>query len=296
MSDVVLVGYGPEDRGRGGIELGRLMAATGGFPMVVVCVVPDRWRSGGKALGFDRDYHTFLVSQAEAALKHARESLEGSPVPVSFEVVTARSAPAGLMQAIDDFGARLIVCGSSSAGAWGHVALGSVTHRMVRGSRVPVALAPRGLHYTGVERVDRVTLAFDGTAASKRVLRQAAQVAAKYGNRLRVVTFAVRTPQMYPTDVGLHTEERVHREWREQAADTLHRAVANLDAELSEPPEVKVCEGSSWRDALEDADWNSSDVLVIGSSASEPRWSRVFLGSTAARILRHSPVPTVVVP
>lgn len=296
MSDVVLIGYGPEDRGRGGLELGLAMARTGGYPVVVACVVPDRWRSGGKALSLEKDYLEFLLGQAEHALATAREAVEADDVPVSYEVVTARSAPAGLMQAAEDFGGRLIVCGSSSDGAWGHVALGSVTNRMVRGSKVPVALAPRGLRFPPGHRIERMTLAFDGTSASKRVLRQGAMVAAKYGVKLRVVTFAVRSGRMHPSEVGLNVEDRVVQEWQQQVVDTLAQAVSQLDAELAAPAETLVCEGDSWGDVLEEPEWTSSDVMVIGSSASEPRWSRVFLGSTAARILRHSPVPAVVVP
>ena len=37
------------------------------------------------------------------------------------------------------------------------------------------------------------------------------------------------------------------------------------------------------------------DVLVVGSSSIGPV-ARVFLGSRAAKIVRHSPVPVVVVP
>ena len=296
MSDVVLIGYGPEDRGKGSLDLGLTMARTGGFPVVVACVVPDRWRRGSNALSLDKDYREFLLGQADQALTTARESVAADDVPVSYEVVTARSAPAGLMQAAEDFGARLIVCGSSSDGAWGHVAFGSVTNRMVRGSKVPIALAPRGLRFPPGHRIERMTLAFDGTSASKRVLRQGASVAAKYGVKLRVVTFAVRTSRMYPNEVGLNVEDRVVQEWQQQVVDTLAQAVSHLDAELPAPPETLVCEGDSWGDVLEAPEWTASDVIVLGSSASEPRWSRVLLGSTAARILRHSPVPAVVVP
>jgi nucleotide-binding universal stress UspA family protein len=37
------------------------------------------------------------------------------------------------------------------------------------------------------------------------------------------------------------------------------------------------------------------DVLVVGSSALGPL-AQVFLGSRAAKVVRHSPVPVVVVP
>ena len=43
-------------------------------------------------------------------------------------------------------------------------------------------------------------------------------------------------------------------------------------------------------------DWNRGDVLVVGSSSSSHLLTRVFLGSSAAKIVRNSPVPVIVVP
>jgi nucleotide-binding universal stress UspA family protein len=51
----------------------------------------------------------------------------------------------------------------------------------------------------------------------------------------------------------------------------------------------------TWTEALEDATWMDGDVLVVGSSMTGPA-ARVFLGSRASKILRHSPVPVVLVP
>ena len=42
-------------------------------------------------------------------------------------------------------------------------------------------------------------------------------------------------------------------------------------------------------------DWQDGDVLVVGSSPTG-LLSRVFIGTNATRIVRHSPVPAVVVP
>ena len=38
------------------------------------------------------------------------------------------------------------------------------------------------------------------------------------------------------------------------------------------------------------------DVLVVGSSSTSSLLQRVFLGSSAAKIVRNSPVPVLVVP
>ena len=59
--------------------------------------------------------------------------------------------------------------------------------------------------------------------------------------------------------------------------------------------ETAIGYGEDWGEALEDIEWQDGDVLVVGSSSIGPL-ARVFLGSRATKIVRHSPVPVVVVP
>jgi amino acid transporter len=47
--------------------------------------------------------------------------------------------------------------------------------------------------------------------------------------------------------------------------------------------------------ALDDADWQDGDLLAIGTSP-VGGIARVFLGSRGSKILRHSPVPVLVLP
>lgn len=290
----VLVGYGPEDRGHGGLELARLIAATSGSPLRIVCVIPDRWGAVGPGRGVDKDYHDYLASLAEHALAQAREAMVDCGVQVDYEVVTARSAPAGLTSAAQAAGAWLLVAGSSADGAWGHIALGSTSDRMLHSSRIPVVIAPRGQRYAQATRITRVTAAVDGAGGTAQVLSQAAGIAEDLGAALRVVSFAVRRGTMYPPEVGLDAEDRVVEAWRAQAAEAVRRAIGTLA--LPEEPQVHIAEGRSWDEALEEPTWDDGELLVVGSSQSESRLSWVFLGSNGTRIIRHSPVPVVVVP
>lgn len=292
----ILVGYGPEARGRGGLELARTLSLSASLPLVVCCVIPDRWQSVGPGRQVDRDYDSYLHGLAHAALGRAAEALGAIEAGVSFDVVTARSAPAGLLDAAERHDARLLVAGSSADGAWGHVALGSVTDRLLHSSHIPVALAPRGYRRRPDQRVDRITVAVDGTEATQAVLERAAIMASDVGARLRLVTFAVRHGAMYPPEVGLHVEDRVVQAWHEDAQRMVDDAVARLDQNTFGGAERVVAEAATWGAALEEPGWADGDVLVLGSSTSQSLMSRVFLGSTAARIIRHSPVPVVVVP
>ena len=56
-----------------------------------------------------------------------------------------------------------------------------------------------------------------------------------------------------------------------------------------------VADGSTLDEAVGNLEWKPGDVLLLGSSRlAIPK--RVFLGSSAAKILRAAPVPVVVVP
>lgn len=292
----IVVGYGPEARGHGELELARMFAHSAQLPLVVCCAIPQRWQTVGPGRQVDRDYETYLRSLAAEAMSGAEARIGALDVPVTYEVVTSRSSPAGLLESVQQHDASLLVVGSSTHGAWGHIALGSVSDRLLHSSPVPVALTPRGTHFRVGSAVERVTVAVDGTASSQDVLNRAASVAHDLHAQLRIVTFAVRTPTMYPPEVDLHAEDKVVAEWGSQARQIVESAVAGLDVGLAGDPQLHVAEARSWSQALDEPGWDSGDVLVIGSSSSQSVLSRVFLGSTATRIIRHSPVPVVVVP
>jgi nucleotide-binding universal stress UspA family protein len=66
---------------------------------------------------------------------------------------------------------------------------------------------------------------------------------------------------------------------------------------LPDAPEIEclVADGMTLESALKKLRWEQSDLLVVGSSRFAPP-QRVFLGSTAARILAGTDTPVVVIP
>ena len=59
--------------------------------------------------------------------------------------------------------------------------------------------------------------------------------------------------------------------------------------------EVAVGRGESIEDAVAQLDWDPGELVLVGSSRlAQPR--RLFLGSTAGKMLRELPVPMIVVP
>jgi nucleotide-binding universal stress UspA family protein len=160
-----------------------------------------------------------------------------------------------------------------------------------------VVLAPRGYRVKAGVAIRRVTCSYAATPGASAVLLLAAAVANRFGTALRIATFGVRGKTMYPPETGLHSEDVVLTEWRSQATTAQQEALAELDATSITPKDTTLAfgAGSNWTDALEDLEWDDGEILVIGSSPIGPL-ARVFLGSRATKIVRHSPVPVVVVP
>ena len=63
----------------------------------------------------------------------------------------------------------------------------------------------------------------------------------------------------------------------------------------TEQPESIFGDGRSWKEAVGALDWTGCELLVIGSSRLGPLL-RVFVGSNSGKILRHAPVPRMIVP
>jgi nucleotide-binding universal stress UspA family protein len=110
---------------------------------------------------------------------------------------------------------------------------------------------------------------------------------------MRVITFAVRGRTMYPPEVGLRAEDSILEAWAEQSREAL--AQLKADRIVSDDTVLEVTTGYAWDEAIDAADWQDGELLALGT---RPRGGivRVFLGSRGAKIVRHSPVPVLVLP
>jgi nucleotide-binding universal stress UspA family protein len=289
----MIVGYAPDERGKTALHLAAMLARSAGDDLVVCSVVPAPWVPGMARI--DAEYRKELDDIADTALDAARKNLPDN-VKASFVRHSAKSAPAGLLELAKQHEAAMIVLGSSTAGLFGHVSLGSVTDRLLHSSPVAIALAPRGFRCRPDARVVRVTAAYGGSSEENLVLA-AARVAGQVGASLRIASFAVWSRPAYTTQLGTDSEDLVLKEWATELEKTVHAAFEQVE-ELADAPrkvETVIGHGTTWDEAIDDVSWADGDVLVIGSSELGPI-AQVFLGSRATKILRHSPVPVVVVP
>lgn len=290
----IIVGYAPEERAKAGLHLAAMLARSADVDLVVGCVVPAPWVPGMARI--DAEYREELERTADRALEQASANLPPG-VPATFVRHSARSAPAGLLELAKEHDANLIVLGSSSHGAFGHVALGSVTDRLVHSSPVSVAIATRGFRAGPDARVTRVTAAYGGTSTAQQLVVAAASVASQVGATMRIASLAVWSRPAYTTRLGTDSEDLVFEEWKDEVTQAAGAALAQVEGLATAPRDVEMVigHGQSWGEALDDLRWAEGDVLVMGSSELGPV-AQVFLGSRATKILRSSPVPVVVVP
>jgi nucleotide-binding universal stress UspA family protein len=288
----MVVGFAPDGRGRAVLHLAALLARSGGEDLVVCAVVPAPWPPSPAKI--DAEYQASLQGAAENALSRARGRLPAD-VRAWFEVLHVRSAPAGLLQMAEKVSASLVVVGSSAEGGSGMVSVGSVSARLLHSSHVPVALAPRGFRVGPDARVRRVTAAFGGS--DDDLVVAAAGVAARVGATLRIASFAVHPQPPHTVAIGHEADDEMTAQWVAEIGASAREALRQV-TDLPAAPrdcEAVVGRGEDWDEALEDIEWSDGDVLVVGSSSIGPL-ARVFLGSRATKIVRHSPVPVVVVP
>jgi nucleotide-binding universal stress UspA family protein len=290
----LLVGLPRDERATAAVHLGSLLARSLDEDLIVCTVVPPPWPPGMGRI--DAEYQEYLDHTAKEAIEQAR-ALVPADLPAAFVVVRARSTSAGLLEVAQEHAARMLVLGSSTAGVLGRVAFGSVADRLLHTSPLPVVLAPRGFRCRSDTTVRRVTAAFGATDGSDDLVIAVAGVAARAGSALRVASFAVRPRTPLTAGIGSRAEDAVAREWAADV-DRAQRAVLEQVEKLPRRPSATaavVGYGSDWAGAIEDIGWDDGDLLAVGSSTAGPL-EHVFIGSRSSRIVRHSPVPVVVVP
>lgn len=286
----ILVGYPLKRRAKAVLSLAGMLARTSGEDLMVCVVIPAPWMPGMSRA--DQGYRAYIDELVDTAMAQAREDMPAD-VTVQYTTVQAKSAPGGLIDAAKQHDASVIVVGSSDSGQFGYISLSSVADRLLHSSPIPVAVATRGFRAVGGS-IKRVTLAFTGGEQSSLLLVSARALAAQYGCKLRLASFAVH---LSPPETARFQAESgaVLSEWTENIYAAAEKVLTEGGHPPSEQPEIVIGHGRDWDEAFESVEWEPGDVLVIGSSETGPV-SRVFLGSRATKIVRHTPVPVFVVP
>lgn len=281
------VGYLATPGGADAVALGvRLARSLGAELDVCIVLPPDRGVPAMVPIG---GYDELLAEQAGEWLN---EALAGVPddVVAHSHVSVSDSTADGLINEVQRLGAQAVIVGGSGGGLAGSYSLGSVVNELLHSAHVPVAVAPKGTRLSTVPRVREVTCAI-GERAGARVLLDAAVRACKAADvPLRLVSLVALDPMFG----SLRGDADA---LRERALDHARQALEEAKELLPEGFSVTatVADGASVEDAVSRLPWHDGDLIMVGSSRlAAPR--RLFLGSTAAKMLRVLDVPMVVVP
>jgi nucleotide-binding universal stress UspA family protein len=290
----VVVGYLAGKAGISALHLGVEAARTLKTSLAVATVVPKPWTTVSPAR-IDAEYAQYADKLAADSAAQAKDCVGrlDPDLEVSFHKYAHRSAPGGLLDAVDELKAEALVLGSAADGSLGQVVVGSTADRLLHSSPVPLAISPRGYRGSKTHGLTRITAAYPGTEESLHVVERVATLAAQLEVPMRVITFAVRGRTMYPPEVGLNAEDTLLASWASQARGAL--AALKTNGVVGDDVELQVVTGHGWDQALDAAAWEDGELLAIGTSP-QGAIARVFLGSKGTKIIRHSPVPVLVLP
>ncbi|HKP43469.1 universal stress protein [Mycobacterium sp.] len=288
----VAVGYLAGKGGRSPLYLAVEAARTLKTSLTVVTVVPRPWMT--PSLGrIDAEYAQYAEQLAANSAKEAQQVIGAlaDGLDVKYHKISHRSASGGLLEAVAELDAEALILGSAADGKLGQVVVGSTADRLLHSSPVPLAIAPRGYRGSKAGGLTRITAAYPGTLETRHVVERAAALAERLQVPMRVVTFAVRGRTMYPPEVGLRAEDSI----LEQLASHARESLSQLRSEgvVGDDAVLQVVTGNGWDEALDAAEWQEGELLAIGTSP-VGGIARVFIGSRGSKILRHSPVPVLV--
>jgi len=282
MSILHLVGHDGSARGDDALALARALAPQGDVRRIVVHVIelqsPDLTPSDG--------FLDTLHDAVEARLAPLVASLRPEE---ELRLIEAPSVAHGLHELAEREHAALVVVGPSHHGRVGLAVLGTVADRLLHGSPCPVARASTGFA-AGTRTIDRVLLAYDGSAEAQGALAFAADAARGVGALVDVIT--VQTPSSHSEYAGTGgLPPALDVEPGRRAAELAALAANGLGHDI-----VNVMLTPLWPtgEAIVSAS-GEADLVVCGSRAYGPV-RRVLLGSTGHHLLHHATCSVVIVP
>ncbi|MCH5643565.1 MULTISPECIES: universal stress protein [unclassified Gordonia (in: high G+C Gram-positive bacteria)] len=278
------VGYLATPSGNDGVALACALASATGAAIDLVCVVKPMVFDGSPGLD---QYQERLENQAAQWLSEGAARIPDG-VETRTVVVVNESFAAGLIGLAEQAGAAMIVVGGTNDGVLRRHSLGTVSTELLHSSPLPVALAPRS--YADRENVslDMITVAVPVKQSAANPLPFALELAELGRLDLRLLSLVSLDS---PFDDDSARAARAHQV--SVAKELLEATKASVDTDLD--VDVVVADGSTLDEALDNLTWDQNDLVAVGSGHLGAD-KRVFLGSTAARILRWTTAPVIVTP
>ncbi|MFE5702658.1 universal stress protein [Rhodococcus sp. ACS1] len=286
----LVVGYLATPSGEDGLALGAQLARSLGAQLDICMVLPPD-RTVPARVPAETGFDDILASRAQRWLNEAKSSVP-SDIDVDVHLSFHESFAQGILDEVTRLDAHAIVVGAAGDGLLGRHSVGSVSTELLHSAHVPLCLAPRGHRHSSAKKIREVTCALGTRVGADVLLRTAVRTSKRMETPLRLVSLVELDPHHHLRD-HRDTSESVRERAVAHAQSTLDEAKSALPEDF--PVSVMIADGSSVESAVRKLDWQDGDLVMVGSSRlAQPR--RLFLGSTAAKMLRVLPVPMVVVP
>lgn len=279
-----VVGYTADRGGKQALNLAGSLAKSSledEDPIQLDLVIVARQQSpvvagniGADPAGFEEILDATTHEWAQSALAQVPEG-----VTAQVHIRAATSPAQGLIDAAEELGAGVIVVAPQAKRL--SRSLGSEANTLLHSSPVPVLLAtPRSSTQTAeIPAMTRVT-AFVGTREGAEVVAATASIVAQNHNlSLRIVSLISMDGLTY------HPGDQVAR---------TRDLIEDIAGRTSLASTVVISHGRDMEEAISSLDWEPGEVALIGSS--RLGGERLFLGSTAYKVVREVPVPVAVIP
>lgn len=280
----IVVGCDGSSEGRDAVALGALIASSTGARLSLVGVFSPSWFP----VAGETDRKT-LRAEAAQRLRRERDLLAPDAL---IHTVADVSVPRGLSHYAQRWHADLVVIGSSSSAAPGHVAIGRRGRQLVYDAPFALALAARGLHEQTRE-LQAIGVGYDAGPEAQAALNLASELAHAADARLLVRRVV---PDRIPP---LTTEGWITRsDWSDASIWNSARASALAEAEaaaseLDVPAEVSATVGDP---GYELRDLSASvDLLVAGSRQWGPI-ARLVTGAVGETLVADASCSILLVP
>jgi nucleotide-binding universal stress UspA family protein len=213
-------------------------------------------------------------------------------LPVEFRVVTGAPAQ-GIIVAVRESGADLIVMGTHGRSGVAHLLMGSVTESVLRSAPAPILALKTGQGDRPLTAVQRILWATDLSPASERVWGYTLKLADVLGAEVFLLHVVPPTQitgigdMLVPPPwnwLGRHLkpiEQQLERRQKEVEALGLR---ARRKVALGAPAEVILAEAQA----------ENADLIVLGTHG-YTGLTHILLGSVAETVIRKAPCPVLAV-
>ena len=279
-SDVrYVVAWGGDKRSQDALKLGSVLARTFGAQLSIVYVVQTATAFTLSA-GDSRSFEEEVGKEAAGWLKKAAKSV-GKGVDVTTHVYYDTSVTNGILRAVDELGANLVVIGAGS-GKGREWVVHPTAAGLLHASPVPVAMAPLKYRNVKFDELTSLSAAIGPREGAQLVIDESVEAVTRSALPLNLISL-----------VAMDSDKSIHIDRFDEAEKALKRAAEKVGGRAQVT--TKIGKGRNLRSAVRKMDWDERTVLLVGSSRLA-RNRTTFLGSSATRMLSALPVPMIVVP